>query len=575
MLFVPEDQIAINIPLGEPRLMQPDLLIPGRKPIGRMEVDRELAAKLGVIMYYPMLYQDRYAGQGDIRGYIGPDVGTLAFSPKNLTSSFLTPQGYETFGGASAYAAADESNLYNSAVDGAHTVTVNFGFTLKALSAVSQNENTILSFPISGSLIGLLIRVHHTTSELLIGARSIAGDTYQELASSNTVTVGTEYHCEAEIDYQNDFIRLNFDGVRDSEAKTFIQSTYNAGVATVEDGFGGTNSTARESELILHYVIIQKDRHMSSAPSPLLHDPYLLLKPEGPLLITNAEATGAESFPLPDIRMDSPQLLIPGRKPAGGAFTVDRELADKLGVVYYLPFVNGGGDPTTRSGKNSIFPHIIGNHVDPSRGFMINDPTLNEINSKGFETFGGVDCGCTSEPGFINDLCEGAHSITFNFGVTVKNFDLVSQDGNTILVNWIETADFGFIIHFGTNQAFQFNSQAKFDEAGQTHFMGGTTVEGKLFHFEATADFENDRIILRRHRGIGGFSQEITVKSVSYGSNIYVGGASTGGDGFMAFGATRESDMIMHYFMIRRDCFSEPDVNSSILLDPYQLLIPQ
>lgn len=267
------------IPIPNSRMMQPELLIPGRKPMNAasVQLDRELISQMGVVAYYPILQGERKSTPfaAAVQDWM-TDHTEHDFHLKS--QAFLKPQGFVTQGPADR---AENSNFISTLLDGAKRVRISIGFTFDSLSS-TQSENVLFNFIIDGTLSGLLLDVN-SSAQLDIWVRSSSTDTPTTRNQNvGTIVAGTRYAVDLEFDFENDNLNMyiNGEGVMNEGTAGYNTTTYQKGTPTKGDSIGGDSGT-KYSNGTIHYLVIYKDAARSGygIMPPESLDPYHFLKP--------------------------------------------------------------------------------------------------------------------------------------------------------------------------------------------------------------------------------------------------------------------------------------------------------
>jgi hypothetical protein len=264
------------IPIPEARLMTPDLLIPGRKPISAASVrlNKALIKRHGVVAYYPILQGERREttfNLGAVQDWLSQDQDQDFFLKSN---AFLSPNGLVTVGTADR---AENGNFISTILDGAKRVRLSIGFTFDSISS-TQSENVLFNFIIDASLSGFLLDVN-PSAQLDIWVRSSATDTPTTLnQATGTIVAGTKYDVDLEFDFENDYLDMYIDGYRvaNNDSAGYNTSTYTKGTPTKNDAIGGDSGT-KFSIGTIHYLVIYKDSPSLRFGSRLHGNPYQFL----------------------------------------------------------------------------------------------------------------------------------------------------------------------------------------------------------------------------------------------------------------------------------------------------------
>lgn len=169
----------------------------------------------------------------------GGENATAVFAPNKYDSKIGNAIRHDGIGVYESFPA----NTINNIINGNSQTTIKLGIKLKSLNNSGQKYyNTLLVGYINDVSSGIWINVRNdgaNTGNLLIGGRSSATNTFQEVTTAKVFSLDVFYDLKIVYDWANNRIRLYIDGVLyNSYTVSWNTSIYQKGTATSIDCLG-------------------------------------------------------------------------------------------------------------------------------------------------------------------------------------------------------------------------------------------------------------------------------------------------------------------------------------------------
>jgi len=293
-------------------------------------------------------------------------------------------------------------------------------------------------------------------------------------------------------------------------------------------------------------------RALSDREVGMLHkDPYQFLKPVVSH-VTFGNPAKDSGVPLPEDRMLAPELQIPNRKPVGPV-EIDTDRFPNIVLAWHFNHQYGGLEALT---PGSIFE-------PQNKAIMWYDG----IKTKG-NAGDRIDVGIDK----FNAACIGAERIRILIGFRMEGH-INSSESNVILAA-LGGGEFGnnFLIKIESTRKLLVGGRSEDGETFRSEISTITFPDDQIFHIEAIYDYEGDTIKVYGGNISGHF--EYINAAVSWDQPAYVGGSPTHTDSFGGHAnSNRYSDMTIFYCYVERD--GSPDTWGNRWTDnPYQILKP-
>ena len=253
---------------------------------------------------------------------------------------------------------------------------------------------------------------------------------------------------------------------------------------------------------------------------------------------------------LPDFRFRLPELLIPGKKPPVGNYTVDHT---KDNILDFFPILETSGDRTRGIVTKTL--------AEPNTGSERIFP------EEGMRTGGAGNDRWNLPVGYYNGLAEGASSITISLGFSFQS--LGGLDANTLCAFVLDsTLTTGVVIGFNvTTNTLRVAGRSQAADADLNANSTRSISLKRRYRLDAILDFAKDEI----RAYIDG--EEWINETQLFGSSTYVGGTPTNSDGLLGGEASgRSSQAEIQYFIIQKNT---PLPRGNNWQDPYRFLIPE
>lgn len=293
------------------------------------------------------------------------------------------------------------------------------------------------------------------------------------------------------------------------------------------------------------------------------------LKPRAPTKPIPVKTRDLGGIWHPDIRLDVPELLLPGNKPISGEMVLNEKLARDDNLILYYPMLKGELIASREHIENGIRAYMRP-PGGASADFVPNDNTSSGLTHRGYETTGvsGSFAKSISSDGIYNySGIGGASIIRVICGVTFKSLSVSAQNENTIASLLIDGANDAFLLRVDTSGNLYLRVRSTAADALQNATSTNTILAGVRYDMEFIIDYASDILTMN----VNG-QRWAQATGLSWASNTYNPGNPSAVDGLMGTdgGGTRWSDGIMHYFIVQKDML----LPEYIEFDPYKYLVP-